>query len=153
MPLLVRYADTPHIQLKRKYISWIVITPHGTSQISSKLLVVPFKTTNAPFLNYEKWRYYDGHSVTIYVQWFKFQSKYTWQVVGLNPPLQVLSRVGVSVICVQWSLSPTTLWRLQMETFFPVLALCVGNSQVTGEFPSQRPITRSFDVSFDLRLE
>ena len=29
--------------------------------------------------------------------------------------------------------------------------LCEGNSPVAGEFPSQRPMTRSFDVSFDLR--
>ena len=33
-----------------------------------------------------------------------------------------------------------------------LLALCVGNSAVTGEFPSQRPVTRNFDVFFDLRL-
>ena len=39
-----------------------------------------------------------------------------------------------------------------METFSALLALCVGNSPVTGEFPSQRPVTRSFDVFFDLRL-
>ena len=30
---------------------------------------------------------------------------------------------------------------------------CAGNSPVTGEFPSQRPVTQSFEVSFDLRLE
>ena len=42
-------------------------------------------------------------------------------------------------------------WRHQMETFSALLALCVGNSPVTGEFPSQRPKTRSFDVFFDLR--
>ena len=39
-----------------------------------------------------------------------------------------------------------------METFSTLLAFCVGNSPVTGEFPAQRPVTRSFDVSFDLRL-
>ena len=33
-----------------------------------------------------------------------------------------------------------------------LLSLCAGNSPVTGEFPSQRPVTRSFDVFFDLRL-
>ena len=33
-----------------------------------------------------------------------------------------------------------------------LLALCVRNSTVTGEFPSQRPVTRSFDVFFDLHL-
>ena len=38
-----------------------------------------------------------------------------------------------------------------METFSTSLALCAGNSPVTGEFPSQRPVTRSFDVFFDLR--
>ena len=39
-----------------------------------------------------------------------------------------------------------------METFSALLALCVVNSQVNGEFPSQRPVTRSFDVFFDLHL-
>ena len=40
----------------------------------------------------------------------------------------------------------------QMETFSALLALCAGNSPVTGEFPAQRPVTRSFDVFFDPRL-
>ena len=35
-----------------------------------------------------------------------------------------------------------------METFSALLAFCAGNSPVTGEFPSQRPVTRSFDVFF-----
>ena len=39
-----------------------------------------------------------------------------------------------------------------METFAALLALCAGNSPVTGEFPWQRPVTRSFDVFFDLHL-
>ena len=43
-------------------------------------------------------------------------------------------------------------WRHQMETFSALLAICAGNSPVTGEFPAQRPVTRSFDVFFDLRL-
>ena len=32
------------------------------------------------------------------------------------------------------------------------MALCAGNLSVTGEFPSHRPVTQSFDVFFDLRL-
>ena len=32
-----------------------------------------------------------------------------------------------------------------------LLAFCVGNSPVNGEFPTQRPMTRSFDVFFGLR--
>ena len=43
-------------------------------------------------------------------------------------------------------------WRHQMETFSALLAICAGNSPVPGEFPTQRPVTRSFDVFFDLRL-
>ena len=46
----------------------------------------------------------------------------------------------------------TAWWRHPMETFSALLALCAGNSTVTGEFPSQRPVSRSFDVFFDLRL-
>ena len=43
-------------------------------------------------------------------------------------------------------------WRHQMETFSALLALCAGNSPVSGEFPAQRPVTRSFDIFFDLSL-
>ena len=35
-----------------------------------------------------------------------------------------------------------------METFSALVAICVGNSPVTGEFPAQRPVTRSFAVFF-----
>ena len=34
-----------------------------------------------------------------------------------------------------------------------LLDFCVSNSPVTGEFPKQRPVTRSFEVFFDLRLK
>ena len=39
-----------------------------------------------------------------------------------------------------------------METFSALLATCAGNSPVSGEFPAQRPVTRGFDIIFDLRL-
>ena len=73
----------------------------------------------------------------------------------------------IAYICIRikvtgWSLSyfllngytaiVSTWWRHQMETFFALLAICAGNSPVPGEFPTQRPVTRSFDVYFDLRL-
>ena len=43
-------------------------------------------------------------------------------------------------------------WRHQMVTFSALLAICAGNLLVIGEFPTQGPVTRSFDVFFDLRL-
>ena len=33
-----------------------------------------------------------------------------------------------------------------------ITGLCARNSPVNGEFPAQRPVTGSFDVFFDLRL-
>ena len=39
------------------------------------------------------------------------------------------------------------------ENVFALLAICAENSPVTGEFPSQRPETQSFDVVFNLRLK
>ena len=39
-----------------------------------------------------------------------------------------------------------TWCRHQMEAFSALLALWAGSSTVTGEFPSQRPVTRSFGV-------
>ena len=39
-----------------------------------------------------------------------------------------------------------------METFSALLAFCAENSPVPGEFSAQRPVTRSFDVFFDLHL-
>ena len=43
-------------------------------------------------------------------------------------------------------------WRHQMEAVSALLAICAGNSPVSGEFPTQRPVTQSFDVFFILRL-
>ena len=36
-----------------------------------------------------------------------------------------------------------------MKIFSALLALCAGNSPVNGEFPSQKPVTQSFDAFFD----
>ena len=44
----------------------------------------------------------------------------------------------------------TSWWRHRMETFSALLAIC---APVPGEFPAQRPMTRSFDVFFDLCLD
>ena len=51
-----------------------------------------------------------------------------------------------------WVRNPGPWRRHQMETFSALLAICAGNSQVTGEFPAQRPVTQSFDVFFDMQL-
>ena len=69
-----------------------------------------------------------------------------------------LGRISVRTRCViltRYSGLPLycqpSWWRHQMETFSALLAICAGNSPVPGEFPTQRPVTRGFDVFFDLR--
>ena len=63
----------------------------------------------------------------------------------------MFSFIPVSVVVVGWSRGVSTWWRHQMETFSTLLAICAGNSPVTGEFHTQRPVTWSFDF-FYLRL-
>ena len=48
------------------------------------------------------------------------------------------------------AISAQDMMTSSMETFAALLAICAGNSPVPGEFPTQRPVTRSFDVFFDL---
>ena len=54
--------------------------------------------------------------------------------------------VGVAVVAEIYMMTSSN------ETFSTLLALCAGNSPVTGEFSSQRQVTRIFGVFFDLRL-
>ena len=72
--------------------------------------------------------------------------------------------IGYPVSCQPYAYSMTWLYHMdwcdfvtyvledwftsQMETFSALLAICAGNSPVSGEFPTQRPVTRSFDVLF-----
>ena len=90
-----------------------------------------YKRWNLMLCRLEQWHQYARH-------WLCLRRRIlgTVEMTPLN--------MGVFVI-VPWL-------RHQMETFSALLALCAGNSPVTGEFPSQRPVTRSFDVFFDLRL-
>ena len=83
---------------------------------------------------------------------------WTWDCRSDNPECSQWRTVsGRNYLLVsEWYQSTTkrnnTWWRHLMETFSALLALCAGNSPVTGEFPAQRPVTRSFDVFFDLGL-
>ena len=52
----------------------------------------------------------------------------------------------------QNSATTNNMMTLSSRIIFALLALCEGKPPVTGGFPSQRPVTRGFDVFFDLRL-
>ena len=68
------------------------------------------------------------------------------------PDAHWLDLMGRLVFIKWWITADRTWWRHQMETFCALLAICAGNSPVAGEFLAQRPVTRSFDVFFDLCL-
>ena len=68
-------------------------------------------------------------------------------------PLVFLPDISTYTCQYRHQLQPAiSWWRHQMETFSALLVLCVGNSPVTGEFPTQRPVMQRFEVFFDLRL-
>ena len=78
-------------------------------------------------------------------------------IIPMSPAKAYLScgTFNVFLTCFPAYIFNTTMplwWRHQMETFSALLALCAGNSPVTGEFSAQWPVTRSFNVFFDLRL-
>ena len=75
--------------------------------------------------------------------------KWTWHHSMLaSEEVSIFSRLRVVLL----QLISIPRWRHQLETFSALLAICAGNSPVTGEFHAQRPVTRSFDVFFDLSL-
>ena len=77
--------------------------------------------------------------------WFTFKHR-PWH------PVACFGIWTVSSYPAEWCVCGCSWWRHQVEAFSSLLAICAGNSPTTGEFPSQRPVTWSFDVFFDLRL-
>ena len=71
---------------------------------------------------------------------------------SLNARLQFIQCISNGDTAVFQYALDCSWWHHQMETFSALLAICAGNSPVSGEFPAQRPVTRSFDVFFDLCL-
>ena len=78
----------------------------------------------------------------------------SWQpsLIFFNIPIEsgsIIKPCTLKHFQVPYRLHKAGYWT---NAFSVLLDICVGNSPVTGEFPTQRPVTRSFDVFFDLRL-
>ena len=80
----------------------------------------------------------------------------TWKIAIKSIIYYIKKAMSVTLLnYIVWELKENNAyswWRHQMEIFSASLALCAGNSPVPGEFPAQRPVTRSFDIFFHLRL-
>ena len=110
--------------------------------------------TNGPFItqwNRNELHFFRWHCQLQFPNAFLllfFSFKFNWSGFPMAPQPEIV--IGS---CNYWCRrTPETWWRHQMETFSALLALCAGNSPVNGEFPSQRPVTQSFDIFFDLSL-
>ena len=66
------------------------------------------------------------------------------------------AHVDIEINSRGYMLACKTLWKFMITSsngnLFRVTGLCAGNPSVTGGYPSQRPVTRSFDAFFDLHL-
>ena len=107
------------------------------------------------------------HSEFVWWSVMKYSKMFLWWILGIFPDSPEVRYICVNII-VLWYFNGNhliiikyrmwiykhgnTWWRHQMETFSALLAICAGNSPVPGEFPTQRPVTGSFDVFFDLCL-
>ena len=76
-----------------------------------------------------------------------------WVVLKPPPEQEALLFIDASAPLALLFNEQLSWWRHQMEIFSVLLAICAGNSPVTGEFPTQRPVPLSFDVFLDLRLK
>ena len=83
-----------------------------------------------------------------YMNILKLQHRLSSMVIVLKIPVFLCEIISTAIT--DKEMSPEW-WRHQMKTFSALLAICAGNSPVTGVFPAQKPVTRSFDVFFDLR--
>ena len=89
------------------------------------------------------------------IQWC-FNSPWNMNMVnsfsGTSPFLQIPINIFVwnpqSLVEISLSRDDVIKWK-HFPRYWPFFA---GYSLVTGEFPAQRPVTRSFDAFFDLRL-
>ena len=76
---------------------------------------------------------------------------------SLHADIALVSLTTILINCWLHPLNQTSVKCLhdiviKYNHFSPLLAICAGNSPVTGEFPTPRPVILSFDSFFDLRL-
>ena len=71
--------------------------------------------------------------------------------IGVRRIYQLNVIGNIYVLQIMYLNKMKSMMTSSMETFSALLAICAGNSPVPGEFPTQRPVARSFDVYFDLR--
>ena len=96
--------------------------------ISSALAMEILQSCNKPLISFS-------------VSW----SREMWHKTCRYSTVLAIQKANSSEMSLAW-------WRHQIGTFSELPAISAGNSLVTGKFPAQRLVTRSFHVFFYLRL-
>ena len=133
-----QHGTLNHQRYRDNMLPWATVFLDETFCISKTMQRHTQHVTRLIFWHNRRWRSWtDELEVQPWNPFSMFRTKWlsgseTW----MAPPTSTVPKLS-------W-------WRHQMETFSVLLALCAGNSPVSGEFPSQRPVTRSCDVFVDL---
>ena len=86
--------------------------------------------------------YFYGRWDFLFCWWTFIQCFIVRHMEILGFPVRTQGSYGSQNLAITW-------WRHQISA---LLAICAGNSPVSGKFPAQRPVTWSFGVFFDLCL-
>ena len=126
---------------------WRQVSGSTLAQVMACCLTVPSHLLNQFWLPW--WNPSECTSFILHIELENFNFP------GANELIEIRGctpYVGDRCVCETTLTADCAWWRHRMKTFFALLALCAGCSLVTGEFPLQRPVTRSFDIFFYLRL-
>ena len=82
-------------------------------------------------------------------RWYNIKLIHSFLLSRMNSNGSGYSVAWFSQRCVMILVFSFSWWRHQMDTLSALLALCVGNSPVTGEFPAHRLVTRSLGAFFE----
>ena len=104
--------------------------------------------------------FHSNQNTTVFIHENTFEHVVRKMLANLSrpqPPLSCISDNKVIVVSILVVTDKTTLYHISYTmtssngNIFRVTGHLCGNSPVPSEFPTQRPVTRSFDVYFDLR--
>ena len=99
--------------------------------------------------------------ITSWIKYLPRQELSNWLVINFHgSPIIFITVAGFwsrcschrHVVAGVLIISLTYMMTSSNENISALLAVWAGSSPVAGEFPAQRPVTRSFDVFFDLSL-
>ena len=105
----------------------------GSARVNCQIYLQPGTNFNEIFVNIPNNSFTVRYKNTFLFRWCVVDTKLHFRMIGA------------------WD-SPVIIMTSSNGNLFRVTGHFAGNSPVTGEFPTLRPVARSFEVLFDLRL-